>query len=181
MNNEQNLIENLKAKNNSALEFFYKENLSAFLRFSQQYNLEEQEAKDIYQDAVIAVYENAQKGKLDTLEAKLSTYLFSVGKHMIFRKLKTKNQLYSDGFPDETAHFSELDLEEGNDKELLKLQEAFAKLGNQCKEVLRLFYYEEKKLDEIMQILEYSTKDVLKNQKSRCIKRLKYLMNNFNK
>ena len=176
MKDEQNLIEKLKAKNNSALEFFYTENQSAFLRFSKQYDLEEQDLKDIYQDAVIVVYENAQKGKLDTLEAKLSTYLFSVGKYMIFRKLKKKNNLYSYEFSKEILDFTELDLEEGNDKEILKLQEEFAKLGNQCKEVLKLFYYEEKSLNEIMQILNYSSKDVLKSQKSRCLKHLKDLM-----
>ncbi len=176
MKDEQNLIEKLKAKNNSALEFFYTENQSAFLRFSKQYDLEEQDLKDIYQDAVIVVYENAQKGKLDTLEAKLSTYLFSVGKYMIFRKLKAKNQLYSDEFPDETADFSEWDFDEDENEETLKLRDAFLKLGNQCKEVLKLFYYEEKSLNEIMQILNYSSKDVLKSQKSRCLKHLKDLM-----
>ena len=177
MHNEQVLIERLKARDNSALEFFYKENWSSFLRFSRQYDLEEPETKDIYQDAVIAVYENAQKGKLDTLEAKLSTYLFSVGKFMIFRRLKNKNALFADEPLDQFADFTYLDFDDDdNDIEILNLREAFKKLGNQCKEVLRLFYYEEKNLDEILQLLGYSSKDVLKSQKSRCLKKLKEII-----
>ena len=177
MSNEQDLIRKLKAKDNVALEFFYKENRSSFLRFSQQFNLEETEAKDIYQDAVIAVYENAQKGKLDNLEAKPSTYLFSVGKFMIFRRLKKKNTLYADGSLDKIMDLTDWDFDDGNnDTEILNLQEAFLKLGSQCKKVLRLFYYEEKNLDEILHILNYSSKDVLKSQKSRCLKKLKEIL-----
>jgi DNA-directed RNA polymerase specialized sigma subunit len=49
------------------------------------------------------------------------------------------------------------------------------KLGEQCQKVLTLFYYEEKKLDEIQSLLGYTNKDVLKSQKSRCLKQLKDL------
>ena len=177
MDNEQNLIERLKARDNAALEFFYKENWSAFLWFSRQYDLQEAEPKDIYQDAVIAVYENAQKGKLDTLEAKLSTYLFSVGKFMIFRRLKKKNKWYAEESVYELADLADWDFDDDNDDaEIMNLRQAFLKLGNQCKEVLKLFYYEEKNLDEILQLLDYSSKDVLKSQKSRCLKKLKEIL-----
>lgn len=175
---DQNLIRRFKTKDNSALEIFYRQNLSAFSRFSKQYDIEEQEVKDIYQDAVIAVYENAQKGKLDTLEARLSTYLFSVGKYMIFQKLKRKNKLYIDDLNYETTAFPDLDVDEDtNTNRIQEMSTAFTKLGFQCQEVLRLFYYEEKNMDEIMQILNYSNKDVLKSQKSRCLKKLKEILN----
>ena len=58
------------------------------------------------------------------------------------------------------------------------LQKGLNKLGDQCKKVLELFYYEEKKLDEIQSILGYTNKDVLKSQKSRCLKQLKELIKN---
>jgi len=175
MNNEQDLIQKLKAKDNTVLEIFYKEHWPSFRRFSQQFNLEEAEIQDIYQDAVIAVYEILQKGKLDTLEAKLSTYLFSVGKFMIFRRLKKKNKSYTDKIVNEDIGF-DLEDDGDDDEEISKMREAFQKLGNQCREVLRLFYYEEKNLDEIMAILDYSSKDVLKSQKSRCLKKLKEIL-----
>ena len=40
-------------------------------------------------------------------------------------------------------------------------------LGDRCKEILTLFYYEGYSLDEITEILGYSDKNVLKSQKSR--------------
>ena len=65
--------------------------------------------------------------------------------------------------------------EEKEDTEIKLLQTAFENLGEQCKKVIQLFYYEEKKLDEILTILNYTNKDVLKSQKSRCMKQLKDL------
>ncbi|WP_396177320.1 RNA polymerase sigma factor [Flavobacterium sp.] len=65
--------------------------------------------------------------------------------------------------------------EEETNLQIEMLQNGFKKLGEQCRKVLHLFYYEEKKLDEIQSLLGYTNKDVLKSQKSRCLKQLKEL------
>jgi DNA-directed RNA polymerase specialized sigma subunit len=57
------------------------------------------------------------------------------------------------------------------------LKKAYETLGEQCRQILNLFYFENKKLDEIQTILKYENKDVLKSQKSRCISHLKKLLN----
>ena len=56
------------------------------------------------------------------------------------------------------------------------LQQFFMQLGNQCKKIITLFYYEEKRLDEIVELLGYENKEVAKSQKSRCLKQLKNLI-----
>ena len=58
---------------------------------------------------------------------------------------------------------------------IIARKKSFEKLGQQCRKVLQLFYYDEKKLDEIQTLLGYTNKDVLKSQKSRCLKQLKEL------
>ena len=63
-----------------------------------------------------------------------------------------------------------------NDKEIA-LKIAYEKLGEQCQKILSLFYFENKKLEEIQSILNYENKDVLKSQKSRCISHLKKSLN----
>ena len=64
--------------------------------------------------------------------------------------------------------------EEETDLQIKLLQKGLNKLGDQCKKVLELFIMK-KKLDEIQVELGYSNKDVLKSQKSRCLKQLKDL------
>ena len=62
-------------------------------------------------------------------------------------------------------------------KEQRLLKKYYDELGDRCKSVLNLFYYQGYNLDEIREILNYSNKKVLKSQKSRCIKQLKNLLN----
>ena len=95
---------------------------------------------------------------------------------MIFKRLKQQTDNVS--WDELTATGLELETEEDddNDSQMRVIKDAFKKLGQQCQNVLRLFYYEEKKLDEIQSILNYTNKDVLKAQKSRCLKQLKELI-----
>ena len=173
------LIKNLKKGDEKTIHQVYIDNKKGFWLFANQYNLSSDDLLDVYQDSIIALCENAKKGTIDHLECSLTTYLFSIGKYMIYKKLKSNNKKISieydsqlpqviDEEPEETSHDDDLNI----------LQLNFKKLGERCQEVLRLFYYEEKKLDEIQLQLNYTHKDVLKSQKSRCLKQLKDLIKN---
>ena len=121
--------------------------------------------------------ENAKKGKIDDLKSSVTTYLYGIGKFMIFQKLKKESKTVSiDDFEKIEMVYDDYSEDEIN-LQVKMLQKGLNKLGDQCKKVLELFYYEEKKLDEIQIELGYSNKDVLKSQKSRCLKQLKDLTN----
>lgn len=175
--NHLSIIEQLKKGDEKTIHSIYVENKNGFLLFAARYNLPTDDVLDIYQDSIIALCENAKKGTIDTLENTISTYLFSIGKYMIYKKLKSKNKNISIDFDTKLPQAIEDDEEEpDNATEVALLQNNFKKLGEQCQKVLRLFYYEEKKLDEIQIALNYTNKDVLKSQKSRCLKQLKDLI-----
>tara|TARA_R110002020_G_scaffold107849_3_gene250284 strand:- start:4626 stop:5171 length:546 start_codon:yes stop_codon:yes gene_type:complete len=171
----QDLIAGLKSGDKKSIEELYLNNKKPFLLFAKRYQINSDELLDIYQDAVIALCENAKKGKLESLQVDISTYLFSIGKFMIYRRLKQLNRNVQMG---EITLFHDWELEDEDEgkEQVQQLGIVFKKLGEQCQKVLRLFYYEEKKLDEIQQLLSYSSKDVLKAQKSRCLKQLKELI-----
>jgi len=171
------VVEQLKKGNEKTIHKIYVENKNGFSLFASKYDLSSDDLLDVYQDSIIALCENAKKGTIDNLESSITTYLFSIGKYMIYKKLKIKNKQISIEFDYQLPQMMEEEFEE-NDKEneIQLLQEYFKKLGDQCQKVLRLFYYEEKKLDEIQTELNYTNKDVLKSQKSRCLKQLKELI-----
>ena len=54
-----------------------------------------------------------------------------------------------------------------------KLLRNFNLLGEKCQEILNLFYYKSLTIDEIVQVQGYENKNVVKSQKSRCLKSLK--------
>jgi RNA polymerase sigma factor (sigma-70 family) len=170
------IIEKLKKGDEKTIHSIYVENKNGFSLFAARYNLPADDLLDIYQDSIIALCENAKKGTIDTLESTISTYLFSIGKYMIYKKLKSKNKAVSIDYDAQLTQVIEDNEEDENDNEMILLQNNFKKLGEQCQKVLRLFYYEEKKLDAIQIELNYTNKDVLKSQKSRCLKQLKDLI-----
>ncbi len=178
MNKEQKIIEQLKAKNHQTISQVYEQNKSSFILFAKKYQINDDDIVDIYQEAIIALCENASKGLLDHLKASLTTYLFGIGKFLIFKLIKKNKQLtITDQDIIEPIFYDTFD-EDQSSMQVNALQSAIKKLGPQCQQVLRMFYYEEKKLETIMLELNYSNKDVLKSQKSRCLKQLKELIKN---
>lgn len=168
------IIEQLKKGDEATMKALYLEHKQGFLAFAQKYNLPQDEVNDVYQDAFVALVENAMKGKIDHLKVQIKTYLFAIGKYMIYSRLKTKTVPLSglEGW-DETHEIEEID---AKDEKLQLMERAFKSLGEQCYSILNLFYYQEKSLDEILLVTTYQSKDVLKTQKSRCIKQLRDLM-----
>ena|SRR5690606_5694976 len=179
MNKETQIINSLKRGDERTIHSLYKGYKPEFLAFTSKYNLPADDLLDIYQDAMVALCENAKKGNLENLQSTVKTYFFSIGKYMIFARLKKKKQLFA--MEDlETFTFEWEDDYEELDDEIVILRHHFKNLGEQCQQILRLFYYEEKNLDEITSTMKYENKNVAKTQKYRCIKYLKQLFKDSN-
>lgn len=165
----------LKIAQPQAIENVYKTHRKAFIAFGAKYGLAEDELLDIYQDTIIAFIENIRKGHLENLQVEVKTYLFSIGKYLIFSRLKNikDSEIPIENLPDE---FIWEELDEEKEERLTEISANLKTLGEQCYRILAMFYYEEKKLDEIQKILKYENKDVLKSQKSRCLNHLKKLL-----
>ena len=169
----------LKKGSNQALEKIYNEYRNAFLQFAKKYDLDHDILIDIYQDAFIALREHAINGKLDAIKSSVKTYLFSIGKYMIYDQIKKQKKTVSyENSVDykETSDAPEIFEEPQLSAEQRLLQKHFKDLGKRCKEMLTLFYYRGLTIDEITENLGYESKNVVKSQKSRCLKSLKELI-----
>lgn len=176
MNKAERLIQDIQSGNQKTVEEIYTQYKSDFLVYALRFSVSNEDAVDIYQDSVIVLYENILSGKLTDFSSSVKTYLFAIGKYKIYNSLKVKNTTenfedYEFLLKDETEEI--LLPEEEN---IEKIQNAFKQLGSKCREVLKLFYYENQSIEEIKDRLNYTSKDVVKSQKSRCIKQLKELM-----
>ncbi len=177
---DQQLISQLKKRDRNALKDVYRQYKTEFFRFASRYTKADDTLEDIFQDAIIAVYENALAGKLDNLKSSLKTYLFSTGKFMLFKKFRDTKEVATDEAyifdENETAVMEDVYEDEGPNEHQKKLAAHFKKLGEKCREILELFYLQGLKLDEIMTVQGYENKNVVKSQKSRCLKTLKALI-----
>lgn len=179
--NDETLISRLKKGDRDALKDIYLNFKSEFFRFSSRYDIEDEVLEDIYQDAIIILWEKAQMGKIDNLTCTIKTYLFSIAKYMIYDySRKSSKIMFSlddyvlDNYDQETVE--EMRYDGDLNPYQLKLLNNFKKLGDKCREVLSLFYYRGFTIDEIMEDQGYENKNVVKSQKSRCLKSLKELI-----
>ncbi|CAM3905027.1 MULTISPECIES: RNA polymerase sigma factor [Flavobacterium] len=175
--NENNIVERIKQNDTATIKKIYLENKLSFFKLANRYSIPNEVALDIYQDSIVALVENARKNSIDDLKSSINTYFIGIGKFMIFNYLKAKKTVDLSEFENTavTESFS-IDDEALNEREVA-LKKAYEQLGEQCQKILSLFYFENKKLEEIQTILNYENKDVLKSQKSRCISHLKKSLN----
>ena len=176
---DQILFRSLKEGSDSAFKKVYQDNRSIFLNFARKYGIAAADVLDIYQDAYIVFYENIGNGKLSELRSSISTYLMSIGKYMIMdrirkdkKKIRSEQLIASVGEVDAEIASYEIITEELSPRQLL-LRTYFDQLGEKCKTILTLFYYKHYSIKEIMIKGRYNSENVVKSQKSRCLRALK--------
>lgn len=176
---ENALFESLKKGSEMAFKEVYEGNRDLFLNFARKYGLGDADILDIYQDAYIVLYENIQNGKLVELKSSVATYLISIGKYKILERLrKKKKRVDTNKFlnviedVDSSLESFELVHEELTQKQQL-LQHFFKALGEKCKAILTMFYYKKYNIKQIMTEGGYNSENVVKSQKSRCLKTLR--------
>lgn len=167
------LLDKLKQNDLKTLDKVYITYRKDFFLFARTFSVSEEDIADIYQDSIISLYENIRTGKLEALTSSLKTYLFAVGRFKLYTQKRNNSKIYYD---DAAIHSSEevrlFDIDMTEERKSL-LKDGMSRLGAKCQKILELYYYRGMTLDEIQKLLYYSTKDVLKNQKSRCLKQLK--------
>lgn len=170
----------LKKGSNLALTKLYKEYRNYFMQYARKFDIDEDSLSDIYQDAFIILRDHALKGNLDHLKSTIKTYLVSIGKYIIYEKLKKNNMTIAYSNMPQIRNEETITIENIEENDISEAQKKlsvyFKKLGKRCQEMLTLFYYRGLTIEEITTSLGYENKNVVKSQKSRCLKSLKELI-----
>jgi RNA polymerase sigma factor (sigma-70 family) len=173
------VVDLIKKNDRDTIQKVYMKNKLSFFKIVNRYQIPEEIALDIYQDSIVALIENARKNSIDHLKSSIDTYFIGISKFMIFNYLKSKKTISLDDY--DTHDWISIDDGKRNEEDLNNrekaMKKAYENLGEQCQKIIGLFYFEEKKLEEIQLLLKYESKDVLKSQKSRCLSHLKKFMN----
>lgn len=134
----------------------------------------EQEAKDIYQEAVIAFYERVQDPDF-RLTCKIKTYLYAVARRLWLKRLAEKKKVVGKVEELETFIGIEEELTTIDEKEQLFafIAASLDDLGEPCRSILEDFYLHGFTMEVIADKYRYTNADNAKNQKYKCLQRLK--------
>ena len=141
----------------------------------------EDDAKDIFQEALVVLYEKVSEGSLE-LNCQVKTYLYSVSRRLWLKQLTRKGR-YSlfdterdliDAEPTVTVE-NDLTEHELRDVQFDVMEESLGKLGEPCRTLLEDFYIRHLSMQEITEKFGYTNPDNAKTQKYKCLQRLKRL------
>ena len=162
--------------NNSSdtLNKLYKEYFAMVLQFILNNNGNEDDAKDVYQEAIIILYNKVKEGNFE-LSSKLKTYIYSVCWRIWLKKL-THNSKKTGNITDyEDILIVDEDVEHHEEKDaaFVKMQSALEHLGEPCKTIIQDFYINNLSMQDICEKFGYTNTDNAKTQKYKCLQRLK--------
>ena len=174
--NEQVLIKGLAKNDRRAIETIYKNNFSMVQAFILNNNGNYDDARDIFQEAMIVLYENA-KTESFVLTCQIKTYVYSICRRLWLKRLQQLNRYTSqvESLEETIPVEEDIELEEKRNADFIIMERALTSLGEPCKGLLEAFYLQKKDMTEIATTFGYTNADNAKNQKYKCLMRLKKL------
>ena len=174
--NEHTLLKGLAQNDSKAVETLYKSHFTMIQHFVENNNGSFDDARDIFQEAMIALYEKVQLDSF-VLTCQIKTYLFSICKHLWLKRLQQMGKYSSPLSAHEESISVEMDMGqiEKKDAAFEIMDRALNSLGEPCKSLLEGYYLNKKGLQELASQFGYTNADNAKNQKYKCLMRLKKL------
>lgn len=173
---ETSLLRGLANNDRKAIETIYKENYNMVQALVLKNSGNVDDAKDIFQEAMVVLFERVQSDAFE-LNCQIKTYIFSVSRRLWLKKLAQQNRfLIAEDIDHEIVSVDEeVDDHEKQNMEFVMMDRAMGSLGEPCKSLLEAFYMQKRTMQEIASNFGYTNAENAKNQKYKCLMRLKKL------
>ena len=180
---QEQLIAAIKINDSVALKALYISNYPKIESLVLKNSGTKEDAKDIYQDAFIVVWNNIKNNSFTPLnETAIQGYLYNIAKNKWMdvvrssRFKKTNTAINESTLVNKSGDINDLNHEEDvQNKKLNTAMEAFKILGQPCKQLLTTFYFDKKSLRDIASELLIDEASV-RNKKYRCMQKLRALV-----
>ncbi|MEZ5043648.1 MAG: sigma-70 family RNA polymerase sigma factor [Saprospiraceae bacterium] len=176
---DKELLEKLHSphenETNVALKILYKTYYHSIKRFIKNNQGSEDDAKDVFQDAIIIFYKQIKNEDFE-LKCSIHTYLYSVSRNLWLKRLAVADR---ETPLNETHEF--IPLKDTQLTLLYKAEESailmsiIERLGEECRKILVASFFEKKKMSQIAITLGYASEQAVRNKKYKCMNSLKDL------
>jgi RNA polymerase sigma factor (sigma-70 family) len=164
------LLNGIRRNDTIILQYIYKNFYSNINFFIKKNNGDDDDANDIFQEAIIIIYRKLKADEL-ILDCTFETYLYSVCRFLWLKQLD-KRKIEKERIKDNQEYHDDIyddDLEKITDlNERYRLyQKHFTNLGKDCQKVLQL-YFDKVPLKNIAQIMGFKSEKYAKKRKFKC-------------
>lgn len=173
------IVEMLK-ESSDALSFLYKKHKDYCINFMKAMYDDTDAIKDIFQDALIVLYENVNKPEFK-LSCSIQTYLNSICRNQVLirlthsKKYDVRSAVANEEYLENITDWFD-DTKLVDNERVTVLKDVFIEMKTseqKCYDILVRFFYFNQTMDKIAEALGYTNADNAKNQKYRCQEKLK--------
>jgi RNA polymerase sigma factor (sigma-70 family) len=168
----------MAASDRVATEKIYKQHYPTITKWIKSSGGSEADANDIYQEAMIVLYEKSQNADF-RLKCRIGTYLFAISKHLWYKKIqeikKSPAQFEENDEKGEWRYEDDILAHAERENHYRQLDNALEQLGEPCQSILKAYYHKNMSMQEIAAGFGYTNPDNAKTQKYKCLTRLKKL------
>lgn len=166
---ENEIFDKICKGDEKALELLYQKYYRMMTKMVISNSGTEQEAKDIYQDALVVFWQKAVSGNL-VLTSKISTYIYSICQNLWRKELERKKRLSSE-------EKDSIELPQHDKEERAKLINlCISQMGDTCKKVLMYYYFDGLSMQDIADKLGFANTNTAKTKKYKCKQKLDELV-----
>jgi RNA polymerase sigma factor (sigma-70 family) len=174
ISNDQRILAGIFSNDlNAIIHQLYKQYSGVVIAYIITNQGSQQDGEDVFQEALIAFINLVKSGKFRG-EASLQTTFVAIARNIWLNEQKKRKSLDTRGKLYENARQQESDpssllLQREVSEQFLALM---GRLGESCKSLLTMVYYENLSFKEILERTHYENEQVIRNKKYKCMKEL---------
>jgi RNA polymerase sigma factor (sigma-70 family) len=171
--NDRDIVEAVKSgKNDWVLNNLYREILPRIKKLITSNSGTEDDAKDIFQDAVLVFYNQVKQNKFDESK-EIAGFIYSVARNLWINKVKRDNRMINIKDLEAAQEPCMNVLDDLITEEKAKvIEEVLDQIGENCKKLLKYSIYDKLSQKEIAQKMGYTNEAIVKTYNYRCKQKL---------
>lgn len=173
LHSDARILDLMRRGDEEALVILFGANRRAVTSYVRNNSGTADDAEDMLQEALIVLWEKVRTGNFH-YDAKLSTFIVAVVKNLWLRRLARQRKESPDPLEFERrANTDPSPLDELIESDRAKqVRDALERLGEPCRKLLLLFYWDEYSLEEIATAMGFANAETVKSKKYQCKKAL---------
>lgn len=170
---DENLLSAIRNGDSTAWRELYKNNRQMIFSLIRKNSGTDDDAADILQEAMCVLNDKIKEPTFQ-LTASLSTFLYGICRNLWLMKLRkaVTEQRIKDTIKF-TGDSVQTEVDEEKETLLTNIEKSLTKLGETCRKIIAMYYYDKKSMEEIAVIVGMKNSDTVKAQKYRCLQQLK--------
>ena len=169
----EEIIEGIKARDNSVLQYVYKNHYPSIHHFIISNSGSPDDAKDIFQESIIVIYRKVKEQKHFMLSSTFKTFIYSIARNLWLKHLRAIK--YEGQKIQDQQGYMELKDEpfkvSNDDLKMSLYQKYFKQLPEDCQNILKLTARDIPQ-KEIAQAMNFKSENYVKKRKHNCKEKL---------